>query len=61
LAGIAGGITGGFAYSFTSVLSYGAVAMLKPHSQTSIGVGYLIIALLGSTVLWISRKMYMGK
>jgi len=61
LAGIAGGVTGGFAYSFTSVLSYGAVAILKPNSQATIGIGYLIIALLGIAALWFSRKMYMEK
>jgi len=61
LAGIAGGITGGFAYSFTSVLSYAAIAVLKPHSQATIGIGYLIIGMLGVVALWFSRKLYTAK
>lgn len=61
LAGVAGGITGGFAYSLTSILSYGVVAILKPTSQTTIGIGYLVIGFLGIVALWTSRKMYVGK
>lgn len=61
LAGIAGGITGGFAYSLTSILSYGVVAILKPNSQTTIGVGYLIMGFLGIIALRLSRKMYAGR
>lgn len=61
LAGIAGGITGGFAYSLTSVLSYGVVAILQPGSQATVGIGYLTIAFLGIVALWFSRKIYAGK
>lgn len=61
LAGFAGGVTGGFAYSFTSILSYMVVAILKPNTQATIGVGYLVIAFLGIAVLWSSRKLYAGK
>lgn len=61
LAGIAGGVTGGFAYSLTSILSYSVVAILKPNSQATIGIGYLIIGGLGILVLRMSRKMYAGK
>jgi hypothetical protein len=57
-AGIAGGLAGGLAYTFTAALSYGIAAVLKPESQIEIGVGYLIIAVLGVGVLWMSRKMY---
>ena len=57
-AGIAGGLAGGLAYTFTAALSYGIAAVLKPESQMGIGIGYLIIAVIGVGVLWMSRKMY---
>jgi len=46
------------AYTLTAALSYGIAAVLKPGSQMEIGVGYLIIAVLGAGVLWVSRKVY---
>jgi MFS transporter, DHA1 family, multidrug resistance protein len=58
LAGLAGGLTGGLAYTLTAVLSYGIIALLKPESQLWLGVGYFITSLLGIVVLWFSRGMY---
>jgi len=57
-AGIAGGLAGGLAYTFTAGLSYGIAALLNPVSQMEIGAGYLIIAVMGVGVLWMSRKIY---
>jgi len=57
-AGIAGGLAGGLAYTFTAALSYGIAAVLKPVSQMEIGIGYLIIAVIGVGVLWMSRRAY---
>jgi multidrug resistance protein len=56
-AGIAGGLAGGLAYTFTAALSYGVAALLKPDTQTQIGAGYLIISMMGATVLWLSGRM----
>jgi MFS transporter, DHA1 family, multidrug resistance protein len=58
LAGLAGGLTGGLAYTLTAVLSYGIIALLKPGSQLWLGVGYLITSLLGVVVLWISKGIF---
>lgn len=57
-AGIAGGLAGGLAYTLTAGLSYGIAAVLKPASQMQIGIGYLIIAVMGVVVLWMSGKAY---
>lgn len=59
-AGIAGGLTGGIAFVFTSVLSYAVVAMLHPFTQRELSVGYFIIAILGLIVLSIVgfRKLH---
>jgi hypothetical protein len=61
LAGLAGGLTGGLAYTLTAVLSYGIIALVKPESQLWLGVGYLITSLLGIIVLWISRGLYQAQ
>jgi MFS transporter, DHA1 family, multidrug resistance protein len=59
-AGIAGGLTGGMAYTITAFLSYGIIAALKPESQLTVGVGYLIIGILGIVIVWLSRKVYLA-
>lgn len=61
IAGTAGGVTGGLAYSLTSILSYGAVTVIKPVSQSTIGMGYSTIAIVGIIALLFSRKMYLAK
>jgi MFS transporter, DHA1 family, multidrug resistance protein len=61
LAGIAGGLTGGLAYTLTALLSYGIVAVVKPESQLWLGVGYLITTLLGIIILWMSRGIFQAK
>jgi multidrug resistance protein len=61
IAGVAGGVTGGLAYTLTSILSYGSVAIVKPISQATVGVGYSAIAIAGIAVMWFSRRMYLAK
>jgi len=61
LAGSAGGVTGGLAYSLTSILSYGTVAAIKPDSQLTVGAGYSAIAIVGIIALLFSRRMYLAK
>ena len=61
LAGSAGGVTGGLAYSLTSILSYGAVAVINPVSQSTVGTGYSAIAIVGIIALLFSRRLYLAK
>jgi MFS family permease len=58
-AGVAGGLTGGLAYSLTAILSYGLIAVIKPETQLMVGAGYFIISLFGVVVLWLSRNFYL--
>ena len=61
LAGLAGGLTGGLAYTLTAFLSYGIIAMVKPDSQLLLGAAYLVTSMLAIVVLWFSRGMYRAK
>jgi len=58
-AGVAGGLTGGLAYTFTSILSYGLVAAINPESQLAVGAGYLVIGAIGIGILRLSDKIYL--
>src|SRR5207237_9872402 len=43
IAGTAGGVTGGLAYSLTSILSYGKATVIKPVLQLTVGLSYYVI------------------
>lgn len=59
-AGMAGGLTGGVAFIFTSALSYGIVALIKPQNQLHVAEGYLAMGILGLIILTVIqlRKAY---
>jgi multidrug resistance protein len=57
LAGLAGGLTGGLAFTLTAFLSYGIIAMVKPDSQLLLGAAYLVTSILAIIILWFSRGM----
>ncbi|KQR91501.1 multidrug transporter [Chryseobacterium sp. Leaf180] len=54
-AGMAGGLTGGVAFIFTSALSYGIVAIIKPQNQMNVAEGYLVMGILGLIILTVIR------
>jgi multidrug resistance protein len=54
-AGMAGGLTGGVAFIFTSALSYGIVAIIKPQNQMNVAEGYLVMGILGLIILMVIR------
>ncbi len=60
-AGVAGGLTGGFAFIITSAISYGIVAILKPQVQLHVAEGYFILGILGLLILTMTqfRKAHM--
>jgi len=59
-AGIAGGLAGGITYLVTSALSYIVVSLVNPETQTEIGIGYAVFAVLGFVTLMIikAKKAY---
>ncbi|MNL64302.1 multidrug resistance protein D [compost metagenome] len=59
-AGIAGGLAGGITYLVTSALSYIVVSLVNPETQTEIGIGYAVFAVLGFVTLIIikAKKAY---
>jgi DHA1 family bicyclomycin/chloramphenicol resistance-like MFS transporter len=61
MAGLAGGLTGGLAYTLTAFLSYGIIAMVKPDSQLLLGAAYLVTNILAIVVLWFSRGLFQSK
>lgn len=54
-AGVAGGLTGGFAFIITSAISYGIVAILKPQIQLHVAEGYFILGFLGLLILTMTK------
>lgn len=54
-AGVAGGLTGGFAFIITSAISYGIVAILKPQVQLHVAEGYFILGILGLLILTMTQ------
>ena len=50
-AGVAGGLTGGFAFIITSAISYGIVAAIKPEIQLQVAEGYLVLGVLALIIL----------
>jgi len=60
-AGIAGGLTGGLAYTLTAALSYGVVSVVMPESQLNLGAGYLMIGILGIIAVWFGGRLYRVK
>ena len=54
-AGVAGGLTGGFAFIITSAISYGIVAIIKSEFQFHVAIGYLILGILGLMILTLTK------